>query len=176
MMKNEIAAAIRTAFLSSLMTQGIASAGQFQGNADNPWQRAVHRTQPLQPSSRAPNYRPKDADEEQKLCGWPSMTKRLVCVPKTWSTSPGTIVYDIGKSKYNGNPVAFESEYCPKQRALKGKIEGIDKVASFKQSVNGQFHQRTSATYLPSVAALLPFLALLEHDRRCTSRRYEDHG
>jgi hypothetical protein len=67
--------------------------------------------------------------------------------PKTWSTSPGTIVYDIGKSKYNGNPELFEAEFCPKQRALKGKVDGIDKIASFKQSINGQFHQRTSATY-----------------------------
>ena len=41
----------------------------------------------------------------------------------------------------------FEANYCPKQRALKGKVEGIEKIASFKQSVNGQFHQSTSATY-----------------------------
>jgi hypothetical protein len=54
---------------------------------------------------------------------------------------------EISKSKYNGNPAQFEVEYCPKQRALKGKLEGVEKLASYKQSINGQFKQSTSATY-----------------------------
>jgi len=92
-------------------------------------------------------YLAKDAAKEQELCRVTFDDKAIGLCPKTWSTSPGTIIYDIGKSKYNGNPDLFGGEYCPKQRALKGKAEGIDKIASFKQSVNGQFHQSTSATY-----------------------------
>ena len=145
-MTNKIAAAIRTAFLSSLLTQGVASAGQFQGTVVTHGNEQCIALNRFSPDSGA-NYRPKDADKEQELCRVAFDDKTIGLCPKTWSTSPGTIVYDIGKSKYNGNPVAFESEYCPKQRALKGKVDGVDKVASFKQSVNGQFHQSTSATF-----------------------------
>ncbi len=136
----------RTALLLSLLTPGIACAGQFQGTPISHGKEQCIALNRFSQQSGA-RYLPKDADEEQKLCGVAFDDKAIGLCPKTWSTSPGTIVYDIGKSKYNGNPALFETEYCPKQRALKGKIEGIDKIASFKQSVNGQFHQRTSATY-----------------------------
>src|ERR1700722_3577375 len=131
---------VRTALLLYLLTPGIARSGQFQGK-----EQCVALNRFSQESGA--RYLPKDADEEHKLCGVAFDDKAIGLCPKTWSTSPGTIVYDIGKSKYSGNPSLFETEYCPKQRELKGKVEGINKIASFKQSVNGQFHQRTSATY-----------------------------
>jgi hypothetical protein len=81
------------------------------------------------------------------LCSIDFTNARIGLCPKYWSTSPGTIVYDISKSKYSGDPGRFEGEYCPKQRTLKGQVEGVQRLASFKPSVNGQFGQRTSATY-----------------------------
>jgi len=137
---------VRTASLLFLLIPGIARSGQFQGTVINHGKEQCIALNRFSQESGA-RYLPKDTDEEQKLCVVAFDDKAIGLCPKTWSTSPGTIVYDIGKSKYNGNPSLFETEYCPKQRALKGKVEGIDKVASFKQSVNGQFHQRTSATY-----------------------------
>jgi len=137
---------VRTASLLFLLIPGIARSGQFQGTVINHGKEQCIALNRFSQESGA-RYLPKDTDEEQKLCVVAFEDKAIGLCPKTWSTSPGTIVYDIGKSKYNGNPSLFETEYCPKQRALKGKVEGIDKVASFKQSVNGQFHQRTSATY-----------------------------
>jgi hypothetical protein len=93
------------------------------------------------------HYKAKDAEAEAKLCSIDFASGNIGPCPKTWSTSPGTIVYDLGESKYQGRPDPFEAEYCPQQRALKGKVSGVKRLASFKQSVNGQFGQRTSATY-----------------------------
>jgi hypothetical protein len=138
--------AVRTALFLFLLIPGIARSGQFQGTVVGHGKEQCIALNRFSQESGA-RYFPKDTDEEQKLCVVAFDDKAIGLCAKTWSTSPGTIVYDIGKAKYNGNPSLFESEYCPKQRALKGKIEGIDKIASFKQSVNGQFHQKTSATY-----------------------------
>jgi hypothetical protein len=99
------------------------------------------------PADSGAKYKASDADKEQALCGIDFTDKGIGLCPKTWSTSPGTIIYEISKSKYNGNPAQFEVEYCPKQRALKGKVEGVEKIASYKQSINSQFKQSTSATY-----------------------------
>ena len=136
----------RTVLLLSLLTPEIARSGQFQGTVVGHGKEQCIALNRFSQESGA-RYLPKDADEEQKLCRVAFDDKAVGLCPKTWSTSPGTIVYDIGKSKYNGNPSLFETEYCPKQRALKGKVDGVGKIASFKQSINGQFHQRTSATY-----------------------------
>jgi hypothetical protein len=143
---NKKALVVRTAFLLSLLTPGIARTGQFQGTVVSHGREQCIALNRFSQESGA-KYLPKDSDKEQELCRVAFDDKAIGLCPKTWSTSPGTIVYDIGKSKYNGNPNLFEAEYCPRQRALKGEVDGVDKIASFKQSVNGQFHQRTSATY-----------------------------
>jgi hypothetical protein len=93
------------------------------------------------------HYRSKDDDQEKALCSISFDAEQIGLCPKTWSTSPGTVVYDISNSQYKDNPAVFEAQYCPKQRALKGKVDGVDRVATYKQSVNGQFNQRTSATF-----------------------------
>jgi hypothetical protein len=99
------------------------------------------------PADSGAKYKAGDVDKEQALCGIDFSDKGIGMCPKTWSTSPGTILYDISKSKYNGSPATFEAEYCSKQRALKGKIDGVDRIATYKQSINSQFKQSTSATY-----------------------------
>lgn len=93
------------------------------------------------------HYRSKDDDKEKALCGIAFDAEQVGLCPKTWSTSPGTEVYDISNSQYKQKASVFETDYCPKQRALKGKVEGVDKLATYKQSVNGQFKQSTSATF-----------------------------
>ena len=64
------------------------------------------------PAGSGATYRENDAKKEQELCGVSFEDKGIGLCPKTWSTSPGTIVYSIRESKYNGNPDAFESTYC----------------------------------------------------------------
>jgi hypothetical protein len=99
------------------------------------------------PADSGANYHSKDDDKEKALCSIDFNSDGVGLCPKTWSTSPGTEVYDISNSQYKQNVAGFEAQYCPKQRALKGKVAGVEKLAAYKQSVNGQFGQRTSATF-----------------------------
>src|SRR5215472_7311646 len=143
-------------FCFLLLLTGSVIAGQFQGTATSFGRQQCFILDHF-PADSGATYRDKDAEKEQELCGISFEDKGIALCPKTWSTSPGTIVYDIRGSKYNGNPDAFESAYCPRQRALKDKVAGVDKLASFKQSVNGQFHQSTSATYAQASALYYHF-------------------
>src|ERR1700730_6828197 len=76
------------------------------------------------PAESGAKYKSKDSDQEKKLCQADFRDKNVGLCPKTWSTSPGTIVYDISQSKYAGKPDLFETEYCPAQRKLKGRVAG----------------------------------------------------
>jgi hypothetical protein len=139
-----------------LLLTATALAGQFQGTANSFGKEQCFVLDRFAADSGA-TYRESDNKKEQELCAISFEDKRIGLCPKTWSTSPGTIVYDIHKSKYNENPGAFEAAYCPRQRALKDTIAGVDKLASFKQSINGQFHQSTSATYSQASALYYHF-------------------
>jgi hypothetical protein len=129
-----------------LVLTGTARANQFAGTVTKYGKGQCIALNRFSKDSGA-QYRPGDAEKEAQLCGVDFNNMGVGLCPKTWSTSPGTIVYDISQSKYNGHPEAFEAEYCPKQKALKGKVEGVDRLASYKPSINGQFNQRTSATF-----------------------------
>jgi hypothetical protein len=132
--------------LALLIVAGTAQAAEFHGVA-KPYGKRQCIVLDRFPADSGAKYKSSDADKEQALCGIDFTDKGIGMCPKTWSTSPGTIIYDISKSKYNSNPNQFEVEYCPRQRALKGNVDGVSKLASYKQSINGQFKQSTSATY-----------------------------
>jgi len=131
-----------------LLTMSIAPAlaGQFHGTVTT-FDRDQCFVLDRFPESSGAKYKAKDSDQEQKLCKIDFRDRNIGLCPKTWSTSPGTIVYDISQSKYAGKPEVFEAEYCPARRKLKAKVAGVEKLASYKQSINGQFNQRTSATF-----------------------------
>jgi hypothetical protein len=129
-----------------LLLAGTAQAAEFHGVA-KPYGKGQCIVLNRLPADSGAKYKSTDADKEEALCGIDFTDKGIGMCPKTWSTSPGTVIYDIRKSQYNGNPEKFEAEYCPKQRALKGKVDGVDRIATYKQSINGQFKQSTSATY-----------------------------
>jgi hypothetical protein len=135
-------------------TAGLAA--QFQGTA-NSFGREQCFILDHFPVGSGALYRQGDTKKEKELCGVSFEDKGIGLCAKTWSTSPGTIVYDIRESKYNGNPDAFEFAFCAGQRAQKGSVAGVNKLASFKQSINGQFHQSTSATYAQASALYYHF-------------------
>ena len=137
---------ILRALLVLLLCGGMAQAADFQGVAKSYGKERCIVLNRF-PADSGAAYKSTDADKEQALCSIDFADQGLGMCPKTWSTSPGTVIYDIHKSKYNGSPETFEAEYCPKQRALKGKVDGVEKLATYKQSINGQFKQSTSATY-----------------------------
>lgn len=70
---------------------------------------------------------------------------KVALCPKLWSTSPGTIIYEIDVAKYDNDYIKFEKQHCAEGHHA--KAAAIDKLASFKLSVNGK---STSATYAPS--------------------------
>lgn len=70
---------------------------------------------------------------------------RLALCPKLWSTSPGTILYEIDLDAWGGDPAAFEAQHCG--GGHHAKSAALDKPAAFKISVNDR---DTSATYAPS--------------------------
>lgn len=129
-----------------LLSSGVVVVAQFQGTPTNYGKEQCIILNRFSADSGA-RYRPKDNENEQSLCSIDFNSPQIGLCPKTWSTSPGTVIYDISNSQYKGNPSLFEAQYCPRQRRLKGKIAGVDKLATYKQSVNGQFGQSTSATF-----------------------------
>jgi hypothetical protein len=142
--------------LCLLFFTAAGSAAQFQGAA-NSFGREQCFILDHFPEGSGAMYHQSDTKKEKELCMISFEDKGIGLCPKTWSTSPGTIVYDMHRSRYNGDPDAFESAFCPRQRALKDTVAGVDKLASFKQSVNGQFHQSTSATYAQASALYYHF-------------------
>jgi len=132
--------------ISFLLAAGAIVAAQFQGTATAYGKEQCFVLNRF-PTDSGAHYHSKDAEKEKALSSIDFNSDQIGLCPKTWSTSPGTIVYDISESQYKQKPAIFEAQYCPKQRALKGKVAGIDKLASYKQSVNGQFKQSTSATF-----------------------------
>lgn len=86
------------------------------------------------------HYSKHDHHTEKQYCGLE--LGRMVMCPKLWSTSPGTILYEIAEG---ADPLEFERQHCAEGHHVKDLA--IDKPAVFKMSVNGH---DTSGTYAPS--------------------------
>ena len=96
----------------------------------------------IQPMPGA-HFSKSDHKREKEYCAL--NVHELALCPKLWSTSPGTILYDIDVSAYGGDYSAFERQHCADRHGAKAAARG--KAASFKVSVNDR---DTSATYAPS--------------------------
>lgn len=89
------------------------------------------------------HYSERDRKTEAKYCKL-DFSKLALC-PKLWSTSPGTILYEIDATDYSGDYAQFERQHCAEGR--NAKKAALRKVATFKVSVNAS---GTSATYAPA--------------------------
>ena len=89
-------------------------------------------------------YKSRDIQKEQKFLAIDFYHNYIALCPKTWSTSPATMVSDIAK-------VGLNRRIYERNRCL-GKIVGdqVKKLAKFKQSMN---QHNTSGTF--STASLL---------------------
>lgn len=88
-------------------------------------------------------YSPRDRETEAAYCAldvW-----RLALCPKLWSTSPGTLLYEIDADKWSGDYARFEREHCG--RGHHTAAAAMAQRATFKVSVN---EPDTSATYAPA--------------------------
>jgi hypothetical protein len=90
-------------------------------------------------------YRDVDLREERAFCAIDLHERTHAMCPKLFSTSPGTLVYDVSSGPYAGNAAGFESDICPRGHAV--EKEAVDEPISFKMSVNTR---ETSATFANS--------------------------
>ncbi len=93
-------------------------------------------------------YSESDTAQEKRFCDIDFYAGLHALCPKVFSTSPGTLVYDISRGDFAGNPEAFEREQCATSSPVKRGAVG--EPVSFKTTMNGA---RTSATF--STASLL---------------------
>lgn len=89
------------------------------------------------------HYSKHDLKREKAYCKLDFYT--LALCPKLWSTSPGTILYDIDAEAFGGDYAQFEKQHCG--GGHHARSAALDKPATFKISVNDR---DTSATYAPS--------------------------
>lgn len=84
-------------------------------------------------------YKNKDVEEEARLCNLDFYAKDIALCPKTWSTSPGTIIQNIVNDKVQIAKSVSEAEatLCKNGTPLKSE-------AKFKQTMN---QPDTSGTY-----------------------------
>lgn len=77
------------------------------------------------------DYSQKDVEKENEYCMVDFYKEGHALCPKTWSTSPGTMVYDLKKSDFTQS--SYEnSKYC----GGKSKGAGVKTAFKFKQTMN----------------------------------------
>jgi hypothetical protein len=93
-------------------------------------------------------YSDADVETERAFCAVDFYSGDYALCPKVFSTSPGTLVYDISKGDFAGRPEDFEREQCATSSPVKRGASA--EPLSFKITMNDR---KTSATF--SVASLL---------------------
>ncbi len=83
-----------------------------------------------------------DREQEQQYCSINIYTPDTALCPKIWSTSPGTIIYDLSGGSYTGQAGHFEQSACKNSKAIK-KLP-VRRLAKFKTTMNGK---KTSGTF-----------------------------
>ena len=93
-------------------------------------------------------YSAADRATESAYCAIDFYAKDVALCPKIWSTSPGTLVYDVSQGDYAADASRFEAKACG--RGGQARKLAHRELAVYKQSMNAV---DTSATY--STASLL---------------------
>jgi hypothetical protein len=93
-------------------------------------------------------YSAVDRDLEKAFCAIDFYSGDHALCPKVFSTSPGTLVYDLSRGPFAGDSEAFEAEQCATRSPVKRGAPG--EPVSYKMTMNDA---HTSATF--STAALL---------------------
>jgi len=108
--------------------------------------------------------------ESSALCSIDFSSASVAICPKTWSTSPAALIYDLHDTSWAGKSGDFEAQVCPHGR--KARDEANAELAVFKHSMNGR---DTSATYAPSsllYADLARWLGLRIHIPAATLQEF----
>ena len=86
-----------------------------------------------------------DLKDEEAYCAIDLYAAGVALCPKTWSTSPGMMIFDIAGGPYAGDRRGFETTACAEGKAAKDLAE--DELAKFKPTVNAR---GTSGTFSAS--------------------------
>lgn len=86
-----------------------------------------------------------DRAGEQAFCGIDFPGPSTAICPKTWSTSPAAVIYELKGTPWEGRGDEFEERHCAP--GGKARDEASRELAFFKNSLNGQ---KTSGTFAPS--------------------------
>ncbi len=100
------------------------------------------------PTMPAAKSRAQDRTIEQEYCAIDFYDANIALCPKIWSTSPGTIIYDLSPGSFAGKVKKFEQTVCREGKGV--KKHPVKKLAKFKSTMNGS---ETSGTF--STASLL---------------------
>ena len=92
------------------------------------------------------DYSKDDLKDEAAYCGIDLYAPVVALCPKTWSTSPGTMVYDVSSGPYAGNRSEFERNACKEGKSASA-LAG-DTLAKFKLTMN---QSGTSGTFSASL-------------------------
>ena len=144
--------ALRTSAAAALLAAGaiaVAAAAPFSGTA------VTYRSpngieEQCLILDRMPGgvYSDDDKSQEEAFCRIDFYAGSHALCPKVFSTSPGTLVYDISGGPFAGKPDAFESDQCATSSPVKRGALG--EPVSYKMTMNDS---HTSATF--STASLL---------------------
>ena len=111
----------------------------------------------------------RDKETEKRLCSYDFSAGNILTCPKTWSTSPATMIYQVDfaglgvyRDRFSEAPIDREEfkkhSWCYRKRPFDSK-EFVDKVAKFKYSVAGV---KTSALYSNMITAYYHVSRLLK--------------
>lgn len=90
-------------------------------------------------------YRTEEEAQERQLCSIDFHLHSHALCPKLFSTSPGTLVYDLSAGPYAGRQADFERDVCSQGRVV--TTEAVGGAVSYKMSVNTR---ESSATFANS--------------------------
>ncbi len=88
------------------------------------------------------DYKKGDLEEEAEFCSVSMYQEGFAVCPKTWSTSPGTMIYQLTDSEFSKETYE-SSKHCGR----KARPDGVKKFAKFKNSMNAH---GTSGTFSQS--------------------------
>jgi len=89
-------------------------------------------------------YSDADKAREQAFCSIDFYAGSHALCPKVFSTSPGTLVYDISRGPFAGKPDAFEAQQCATSSPVKRGALG--EPVSYKMTMNDADTSATFAT------------------------------
>jgi hypothetical protein len=137
---------------AAIVTTGLLAMGGAAASSDVRGDAVIHRSpggveERCVMLTRMPGatYRPQGEAQERRLCAIDFHQPTHALCPKLFSTSPGTLVYDLSAGPYARRPAEFEREVCSTGHVV--TTEAVGGAISYKMSVNTR---ETSATFANS--------------------------